>query len=74
MPLPVPRSTDTSVESWLAVGRSGIPSRLKSPTAIETGVRPVAKLADGANMSAPNAAGATLKLATEAAARARHAK
>jgi hypothetical protein len=38
------RSSDTSLEIWLAVARSGLPSPLKSPTATEAGSAPTAKL------------------------------
>ena len=40
MPSPLPKSTLTSLLSWFATTRSGLPSPLKSPTATETGYDP----------------------------------
>ena len=40
VPSPLPMSTEMSSESMLAVTRSALPSRLKSPTARETGPIP----------------------------------
>src|SRR5260370_14944138 len=37
-------STETLLEFWLAMARSGLPSRLKSPTAMDQAKLPAAKL------------------------------
>src|SRR5437667_262180 len=47
------RRTDTLLEVWLAVARSGLPSRLKSPTATEYGSVPAVKLVAAPKLPVP---------------------
>src|SRR5260370_31358322 len=46
-------STETSLEYWLATARSGRPSRLKSPTAMDQAKLPAAKLRGAWKLPSP---------------------